>query len=109
MSKRLLGFVALGLVIVGAVLFFSLEANKGSRVHLDGKILKVRTVNLDEGHTLVIVDFRVTNPADFAFVVRDANVVVEGANGEHPETLPVAKRDMERVFEFQKLAGPKFN
>ena len=26
-----------------------------------------------------------------------------------PESLPIAKRDMDRVFEYQKLAGPKFN
>jgi len=109
MSKRLLLFVALGVAIVGLVLFLSVEGTKGQRIRLDGKILKVRTVALDETHTLVIVDFRVTNPSDFPFVFRDANVVVEDAKGGTPEVIPVAKRDMERVFEFQKLAGPKFN
>ncbi len=109
MSKRLLLFIALGLAILGAILFLTVEGTKGQRIRLEGKILKVRTVTLDEGHTLVIVDFRVTNPSDFPFVFRDAGVLVEAANGTMPEILPIAKRDMDRVFEFQKLAGPKFN
>jgi len=109
MSKQLLLFIGLGVAIVAAILFVTVEGNKGQRIRLDGKILKVRTVALDEGHTLVIVDFRVTNPSDFPFVFRDANIVVEDAKGATPEVIPVAKRDMERVFEFQKLAGPKFN
>src|SRR6185295_19989482 len=98
MSKRLLLFVGLGIAIVAAVLFLSIEGNKGQRIRLDGKILKVRTVTLDDTHTLVIVDFRVTNPSDFPFVFRDANVIVEDEKGGTPEVIPVAKRDMERVF-----------
>lgn len=109
MPKRLLLFVALGVAIVATVLFLAVEGTKGQRIRLDGKILKVRTVTLDEGHTLVIVDFRVTNPSDFPFVFRDASILVEDAKGGTPEVIPVAKRDMERVFQYQKLAGPKFN
>ena len=70
MSKQLLIFFGIGVVAVAIAVVVILTGNKGSHLQLEGKILKVRTGALGEGNSIAVMDFRVENPSDLPFVVR---------------------------------------
>jgi hypothetical protein len=109
MNKQFWAFLLIGLAIVGAgiaVLFYS---SKGAHLDLQGQILKTRVLALNSRASLVIVDFRVTNPSDVLFVVRTVEMKLDPKSGEALEGTPIAKPDVENVFKYEKLLGPKYN
>ncbi len=97
--------IAVIAVAVGAVVFMQ----RGARVGLLGKVLKVRTAPLDEKSSLVVLDFRFTNPSSYPFQVRTVSVILEDKDGKQYEGDPVSEVDAKRVFENVPLLGPKFN
>src|SRR5262252_1147563 len=66
-------------IIVGAIFFIQ----RNDKIDLPGKILKVRTTELDKDSSVAVIDFRVTNPSDVLFEVRTVSVDMEDANGKH--------------------------
>ena len=63
MSKSVLGFTLIALCAVGLGLFLFLEQNKGAHMVLEGSIKLVRVLQLEPDRSLLICDFRLTNPA----------------------------------------------
>lgn len=63
--------VALALVFGGGVF-----VNRDQRVRLKGEVQKVRTGKLDEQRSVVVLDFRVTNPSQYPFQVKDLELEV---------------------------------
>lgn len=108
-TKKFLAFLAVGLLIVAAMIWGGLFATRKSHVNLEGKVLKVRTVATDEKNSIVVVDFRVTNDSNVPFIAQDAFIFVTGADGNEVEGVTVSRRDMDRIFDYYKLLGPKFN
>ncbi len=104
MRKELLIGVAVGLVVLGLAASGVLWVNKGSHVVLEGAIQKARTLALEESASFLVLDFRVTNPSDYPFVVREVKVIVDGVEGN-----VVADVDAKRLFEYYKEIGPKYN
>jgi len=98
-----------GLAVVGAALGFLLIGTKGNHLELKGTILKVRVMPLSPVASLVIVDFRVSNPSDVPFVMKDASLTLEPAAGAMLDGMGVAKPDIENVFKYNPILGPKFN
>jgi len=107
-SKQFWGFLIAGLAIVGAGIGFLLIGTKGNHLELIGDILKVRVLAMSNA-SIVIVDFRVRNPSDIPFVVKSATLTLETASGEILEGTTVSKPDIETVFQYNKILGPKFN
>ena len=58
---------------------------RGDRIELPGKILKVRTAPLDENSSIAVIDFRITNPSDVQFEVRTRD---GGDGGQSGQELP---------------------
>jgi hypothetical protein len=102
-------YVAAGLGVVALLVAFSLFWNRGAHVDLRGKILKVRLVPTDEHSAVAIFDFRFDNPADVPFVVSDVKVTVVGSDGAETVSDPVAQPDLDRLLEYNKFAGPRYN
>jgi hypothetical protein len=109
MSKQFWGFLLAGLAIVGVVVYVSLFANKSSHLELDGDILKVRVMALGPAASLVVADFRVTNPSGLAFVVKSVKARLELKSGDTLEAEPISKVNLENVFQYEKLIGPQYN
>ncbi len=95
--------LAFAVVALAAVLWF----NRGAHMILEGSVQKVRTLDMD-GATAVIVDFRLTNPSDYTFVVRQPFLVLETKDGTI-EGMLVADSDAKRFFDYYKTIGPKYN
>lgn len=109
MSTRFLLFLGLGLMVAGGIVGFSLFSTRGSRMVLDLRIQKVRTMAADEKSSILIADFHVDNPADYRYVVRTVELKVETPDGKTHEGMVVSEVDAKRVFDAYPLLGPKYN
>src|SRR5579871_1486468 len=106
-SKTFWIFFAIAIVAAAIVAGMIWEGTKGAHLELDGKILHVRTLALNPKATIVIVDFRETNPSDVKFMVKDVQMTLEGVDTDPGQIVP--KADLATLFEYEKLLGPKFN
>jgi hypothetical protein len=109
MSKTFWGFLAAGLAIAGALVYGLLFANKSAHLELDGSILKVRVMTLSPTASLVVADFRVTNPSGLPFMVKNVTVQLQPLSGDVVESQPISKLNLENVFTYEKLIGPQYN
>jgi hypothetical protein len=110
MSKGFWIFLVAGLAVVGGLIFTMLTATQGSHLRLEGKILKVRVLALPgSSASIAILDFRVTNPSNVPFVVNSVTLHLEPAKGDAADGTTISKNDIENIFLYQKLLGPKYN
>lgn len=109
MSKQLLIFVGIGLVVVAVAIFLVVTGNKGSHLQLQGKIMKVRTGTLDGGNSIAVMDFRVENPSDVPFVVRNVEITLEEPDGKTEEAITVSKADLKQMFQYNRFLGDQYN
>src|SRR5579863_9487863 len=109
MSKQLLIFVGIGVVVVAVAIFLVVTGNKGSHLQLQGKILKVRTGALGEGNSIAVMDFRVENPSDVPFVVGNVEISLEKSDGQMEEAVTVSKADLKQMFQYNRLLGDQYN
>ncbi len=82
---------------------------RGAHIEPTGKILKVRTLALDEGSSIAVVDFRVVNSSDYTVVVREVAVTVDESNGTSADGTVVSEMDARRLFQYYPVLGPKYN
>jgi len=108
-SKQFVVFLLVGLAVVAVGLGFVLIGTKGNHLELNGTILKVRILPLSPVASLAVVDFRVTDPSDIAFVIKSASLTLEPATGPMLDGMMVSKPDVENVFKYNPILGPKFN
>jgi len=110
LSKQFGIFLLAGLAVVGVFLFVVFSSTKGAHVDLQGKILKTRVLSVSDGAaSIVVVDFRVTNPSNLTFVLLSAQLQLDTASGETVDGAQISKPDMDNVFAHEKLLGPKYN
>jgi len=99
----------IGLVVVAILVVGTLMNTKGAHLSIQGKVMKVRPLSTDPQDTLIIVDFRAHNEAQIPFMSREAKVVITKPDGSEVEGQTIAQSDMDRVFDFYKILGPKYN
>lgn len=109
MSKNFWIFLGAGLAIVAAGLAFMFLGTEKNHLELNGKILKVRVLALDPQSSFVVADFRVTNPSGIDFVVKDVELTLDPASGGPAKGAVTSKADIDTLFQYQKLIGPKYN
>lgn len=109
MSKQVLIFAGIGLVALAIAVVVILAGNKGAHLQLEGKILKVRTGALGDGNSIAVMDFRVNNPSDVPFVVREVDISLEKANGEMTEGVTISKADLKQLFQYNRFLGDQYN
>ncbi len=97
------------IVVVLAVIAGVFYIQRGSHLELQGRVLKVRTAPLDENNSVAVVDFRITNVADFTFTVRTVTVTVEDASGKAVAGTSISEVDAQRLFQGIPLLGQKYN
>ena len=109
MTKRFWIFLPVGLAVVAALIYALLLGTKGYHVDLTGEVLKVRVLTVSPEASLVVVDFRVTNPADIPFVVSSVQTLLDSDGAEPLEGASISKPDVVTLFKYGKLLGPKYN
>ena len=99
----------IGLLLVASLVAFVLHQQRGAHLELRGSVLKVRTAQLDETSTLMILDFRLSNPAAYPIVIRTIELEMQAADGTVAGGVPIAAADAGRMFGYYKLLGPQYN
>jgi len=106
---RFLIYVLAGVAAVAAVVAWVFHMQRGAHMELTGTILKVRTLATDEHSSVAIIDFRVTNVADYVWMVRSVDVSVVDGQGYVAQGSTISDVDAARVFEYYPLLGQKYN
>ena len=109
MQKNFLVAFGIGLAIIALAVGGIFLMQRGDRIELPGKILKVRTAPLDEDSSIAVIDFRITNPSNILFEVRTVTVEMDDNQGKSYLGQPVSEMDAKRLFEGLPVLGQKFN
>ena len=109
MNRTFLTALGVGLVVVAIAVAWMFYMQRGAHIEPAGRILKVRTLALDDNSSVAIVDFRVTNTADYAVVVREVDVTLDAANGSAVDGQTVPEMDAKRLFQYYPILGQKYN
>ena len=109
MSRNFVIAFVIGIACIAIAVAGIFYMQRGAHVEPVGKVLKVRTVALDERNSLAVVDFRIANTSDYPFVVRTVTVVAEFQDGSTNEGRTASEPDAKRVFEGMPVLGTKYN
>lgn len=109
MRSNFVAAFGIGLAIIALAVGGIFLMLRGDRIELPGKILKVRTAPLDEESSVVVIDFRITNPSNVLFEVRTVTVGMDDHQGKSYLGQSVSEMDAKRLFEWLPVLGPKFN
>ncbi len=108
LNRQQLLALGIGLGLVASGLGLYLYAQKDAHLELKGSILKVRTQATDAIGCVAILDFRVTNPSDYPWIVKSVEVSADIAEGTI-DAATAAESDARRVFEIYPVLGQRFN
>lgn len=106
---KLAPLVGVGLLVVAVAVAAIFYFQRGAHMELLGSVKKVRTLALDENSAAAIIDFRLQNPADYRWVVRQAGVTMTDSKGNELEGMMVSEMDARRLFEYFPALGQKYN
>jgi hypothetical protein len=109
MSKRLLVFLGVGLVVATIVVALIYYTHVGSHLELKGEIVKIRTGEIDQQNCAAVIDFRVENTSDVQFLVRRIVVTAEHPGGEKTEGEPISRSGIKQLLEYNRLFGQQYN
>jgi hypothetical protein len=109
MSKQFAIFFGIGVVVIAIAVALILSSTKGSHLVLNGKVLKVRTGALTEDDSIAVMDLRMENPSNLAFVVRQVEVTLEKKDGSMADGLVVSKGDLKQLFQYNRFLGDQYN
>lgn len=105
----LLKYTLVGMVAAALAVGLAMWGNRGAQVRLEVASLKTRTVATDENSSILILELRIKNPAQVPFVVRQMRMGVTPRGGEVVAGKVVAELDLDRVLDYYKHLGPRFN
>jgi hypothetical protein len=97
-NRTLLICAGIGLLVIGAILGGGLFASRGAHLELQGSIRKTRTAALSSTRSVVVLDFRATNPSDYPFVVKTVEVEVTLADGSKQIGQYIPEVDAKTLF-----------
>ena len=107
-SKTLWICAGVGLVVLSLLLGGGVLVNRDQRAMLVGEVKKVRTGKLDEQRSVVVLDFRVTNPSRHPFQVKDLELEVT-TGGKAVAGRFIIEGDAKNVFLGVPELGEKYN
>jgi hypothetical protein len=109
MSRQALVAALIALALVGAVVGGTLWFTRKNHLVLKGDVFKLRTHSIDANNTIAVLDFRIANPTNVQFVVRDVEASLEPASGAAVTGDTVSELDAKRLFDYFPHLGQKYN
>lgn len=106
-SRTLLLCAGIGLVVIGVLVSGGLFATRGTHLELEGSIRKTRTAALSPSRSVVVLDFRITNPSDYPFVIKTTEVEVTMADGRKEIGQFIPEVDAKTLFPALPALGDK--
>ncbi|MFB3778285.1 MAG: hypothetical protein ACE141_11760 [Bryobacteraceae bacterium] len=109
MRIRFFVYLLGGIALVAAAVAWMFYIQRGAHMRLEGAVLKVRSLATDENSSVALIDFRVTNLADYVWMVRSVEVSVIDGQGYLVQGSTISDVDSARLFDYYPLLGQKFN
>jgi hypothetical protein len=109
MTKEFWRAAAGAVVVLGVVVWLVWNASIKNHLVLTGKITRVRVEAIDPKASIVLVDFRVTNPTAVLFVSRDVSLTLDPAMGDDAKGMMVSRGDVDAMFKYMEQLKPKYN
>src|SRR4051812_40304992 len=109
MRNNFLAAFGIGLAIIALAIGGIFLMQRGDKIELPGKILKVRTAPLDDDSSIAVIDFRITNTSDVQFEVRTVTVEMDDQAGKSYLGQPASETDAKALFEGRPVLGQKYN
>jgi hypothetical protein len=109
MSKNILIASGVGILCVAIAVAMIFHMQRGAHIEVTGKILKVRTAPLEDNAAVLVADFRITNPADYSYMVNKVTLILVDSQGKQIEGDMISELDARRIFDAIPLLGPKYN
>ena len=106
-NRTLLICAGIGLLVIGAMVGGGLFASRGAHLELEGSVRKTRVAALSPTRTVVVLDFRASNLADYPFVVKTIEVEVTLADGRKEIGQFVPEVDAKSLFPALPALGDK--
>lgn len=104
-----LAVILAGVAVVGLLLAGAFYIQWDAHMLLEGRIMKVRTLNAVEQATIVLLDCRLNNTAGSTYVVGETKVELEDAQGHRTEGTQIAEMDADRLFEGYPVLNGRYN
>jgi hypothetical protein len=108
-SKAFIAAFAIALAVIAVLVWQGFVGTKGNHLEPTGKIGKVRAQKVDDNEVIAIVDFKVTNDADIAMVVRNVEASIDTADGSAVSGAIVAGSDLANFFRNYPAIGEQYN
>jgi hypothetical protein len=105
MSKAFGITFAAAVLIIGVLVWFGFSATKGNHLAPEGKIGKIRTQQVSDDVTFVVIDFNIRNDSDRDMVVHS----ISGTLDNGTEGSPVAAQDLVNSFHAYPALGDQYN
>ena len=106
-NRTLLICAGIGLLVLGAMVGGGLFVSRGAHLVLEGSVRKARVAALSPTRSVLVLDFRASNPADYPFVVKTVEVEVTLANGTKEIGQFVPEVDAKSLFPALPELGDK--
>ncbi|HEU0121030.1 MAG TPA: hypothetical protein VFQ91_10945 [Bryobacteraceae bacterium] len=106
-SRTLLICAGIGLLVIGALIGGGLFATRGTHLELEGSIRKTRVAALSSSRSVVVLDFRITNPSDYPFVLKTTEIEVTMADGRKEIGQFIPEIDAKTLFPALPALGDK--
>lgn len=71
--------------------------------------MKIRTGALSDTDSIAVLDFRVENPSNVPFVVREVDVTLDTKDGKTAQGVNVARGDLKQLFQYNRFLGDQYN
>jgi hypothetical protein len=108
MSKNFLLMFAAGLGIIAIAVGAVFYAQRGEHLSPQGSVVKVRTQEMEDKRSMVVLDVRLINDSDVAMTVRAIEITVETPDGNSAEGISLSAADMRNVLKDYPLLGEQF-
>jgi len=109
MNRQSLIAGLLAIAVVAAAVIGTLWFTRKNQLTAEGRVVKVRTHAVDADNTIAVLDFRITNASALQMKVREAEAVLVPANGPEITGETVSEMDAQRLFDYFKDLGQKYN
>lgn len=88
-------------IVTGVILFY----NWGATPRLSGVVTQVRTLGMDEGSSVAILNFEATNTSNYELSVQTREMVIVDAQGNELEGKILSVFDIQQLFKYFPALG----
>ncbi len=109
MNQRFAIGFGVGLVVLALGTWWAVVDSRGNHLDPKGKIGKVRTLQVDDNATIVVIDFKVTNDADVPMTIRTIDTSMTVPENGPGDGNMLAASDLAKVFRSYPDIGDQYN